>query len=101
MIMHDLWHQAVVVEDHLEGQGSERMEWPAQSPDLNPIEHLWDYLGRQVAALSPPPRSLDELEQGLLPAWSLLPISVFDKLIDSMESRCSQCIQVRVGHIPY
>ncbi|GBL84078.1 hypothetical protein AVEN_100925-1 [Araneus ventricosus] len=67
-------HRTVVVADYLEGHGLERMEWPAQSPDLNPIEHLWDCLGRQVAALSPPPRSLDELEQGLLRVWSSLPI---------------------------
>ncbi|GBL87849.1 hypothetical protein AVEN_192030-1 [Araneus ventricosus] len=69
--------------------------------DLNPIEHLWDYIGRQVAALSPSPRSLDELEQGLLRVWSSLPISVSDNLIDSMESGCRQCIQVSGGHIPY
>ncbi|GBM25972.1 hypothetical protein AVEN_223108-1 [Araneus ventricosus] len=94
-------HRAVVVEDYLEVHGLERMECPAQSPDLNPIEHLWDYLGRQVAALSPPPRSLDELEQGLLRFWSSLPISVSDNLIDSMDSRCRQCIQVRGGYIPY
>ncbi|GBN68959.1 hypothetical protein AVEN_181815-1 [Araneus ventricosus] len=80
-------HRAVIVEDYLEGHGlEERMEWLAQSPDLNPIEHLWDYLGRQVAALSPPPRSLYELERGLLRAWSSFPISVSDNLIDSMES---------------
>ncbi|GFW69724.1 DDE_3 domain-containing protein [Trichonephila clavipes] len=52
------------------------MEWPARSPDLNPIEHLWDYLGREVAALNPPPRSLHELKQGLLCVWSSLPIPV-------------------------
>ncbi|GBN12090.1 hypothetical protein AVEN_242739-1 [Araneus ventricosus] len=91
-------HRAVVVEDYLEGHGLERMEWPARSPDLNPIEHLWDYLGRQVATLSPPPRSL---EQGLLRVWSSLPISVSDNLIYNMESRCRQCIQFRGGQIPY
>ncbi|GBO29396.1 Transposable element Tcb2 transposase [Araneus ventricosus] len=33
-------HRAVVVEDYLEGHGLERMGCPAQSPDLDPIEHL-------------------------------------------------------------
>ncbi|GBM98837.1 hypothetical protein AVEN_188099-1 [Araneus ventricosus] len=79
-------HRAVVVEGYLEGHGLERMEWPAKSPDLNPIEHLWDYLGKQVDALSPPPRSLDELEQGLLSVWPSLLISVSCNLIDIMES---------------
>ncbi|GFW22207.1 transposable element Tcb2 transposase [Trichonephila clavipes] len=94
-------HRAGIVEEYLEDHGLERMEWPARSPDLNPIEHLWDYLGREVAALNPPPRSLHELKQGLLCVWSSLPIPVSDNLINSMGNRCRQCIQVRGGHIPY
>ncbi|GFU65371.1 DDE_3 domain-containing protein [Trichonephila clavipes] len=66
-----------------EGLGLERMERPTRSPDLNPIEPFWDYFGRQVAALSSPPRSLGELEQTLLRVWSSLSISVTDNLIDS------------------
>ncbi|GFU94347.1 transposable element Tcb2 transposase [Trichonephila clavipes] len=94
-------HRARIVEEYLEDHGLERMEWPAQSPDLNPIEYLWDYLGREVAALNPRPRSLYELKQGLFCVWSSLPIPVSDNLINSMGNRCRQCIQVRGGHIPY
>ncbi|GFY36452.1 transposable element Tcb2 transposase [Trichonephila clavipes] len=94
-------YRARIVEEYLEDHGLERMEWPARSPDLNPIEHLWDYLGREVAALNPPPRSLHELKQGLLCVWSSLPIPVSDNLINSMGNRSRQCIQVRGGHIPY
>ncbi|GFW12813.1 DDE_3 domain-containing protein [Trichonephila clavipes] len=99
MIMHDLtelgllrkiWRITVL----------ERMEWPARSPDLNPIEHLWDYLGRGCCFKSSS-RSLHELKQGLLCVWSSLPIPVSDNLINSMGNRCRQCIQVRGGHIPY
>ncbi|GFU06150.1 transposable element Tcb2 transposase [Trichonephila clavipes] len=94
-------HRARIVDEYLEDHGLERMEWPARSPDLNPIEHLWDYLGREVAALNPPPRSLHELKQGLLCVWSSLPIPVSDNLINSMGNRCRQCIQVREHLINY
>ncbi|GFU61729.1 transposable element Tcb2 transposase [Trichonephila clavipes] len=89
-------HRARIVEEYLEDHGLERMEWPARSPDLNPIEHLWDYLGRGCCF-----RSLHELKQVLLCVWSSLPIPVSDNLINSMGNRCRQCIQVRGGHIPY
>ena len=77
------------------------MKSPAQFPGLNQLELVWDYLGRQIFASSPPPRSLHELEQGLFCAWSSLPIEVSDNLISSMENRCRQCSAVRGGHIPY
>ena len=65
-------HWAVLVEDYLENQGLEWMKWPAQFPDINPIEHVWDYHGRQVAVSILPPRLLHELEQGPICVWSLL-----------------------------
>ncbi|GFW54388.1 transposable element Tcb2 transposase [Trichonephila clavipes] len=93
-------HRARIVEEYLEDHDLERMEWPARSPDRNPIEHLGTILA-EVAALNPPSRSLHELKQGLLCVWSSLPIPVSDNLINSMGNRCRQWIQVRGGHIPY
>ncbi|XP_054706648.1 protein eva-1-like [Uloborus diversus] len=59
-------HRVQIVEEYLEDHGLQRMELPDRSPDLNPIEHLWGYLSRQIAGLNPLPRSLHELERGLL-----------------------------------
>ncbi|UYV72347.1 NFXL1 [Cordylochernes scorpioides] len=41
------------------------MNWPARSPDLNPIEHAWGNLGRRISSLQPPPRNTHELETAL------------------------------------
>ncbi|GFW24563.1 transposable element Tcb2 transposase [Trichonephila clavipes] len=77
-------HRANLVEDFLFEEGIVRIEWPACSPDMNPIEHVWDALGRQVAGRRPPPQTLQELERALLEEWDRIPQLVSNSLIDSM-----------------
>ncbi|GFW19997.1 polypeptide N-acetylgalactosaminyltransferase 13 [Trichonephila clavipes] len=60
------------------------MDWPAYSPDLNPIEHVWDMLGRRIAARKPPPTCLPELRRALLDKWCNIPQDQIDSLILSM-----------------
>ncbi|GFX15478.1 transposable element Tcb1 transposase [Trichonephila clavipes] len=62
-------HHANIVDECLQSEDITRMDWPAYSPDLNPIEHVWDMLGRGIAARQPPPTCLPELRRALLDEW--------------------------------
>ncbi|GFU26190.1 transposable element Tcb2 transposase [Trichonephila clavipes] len=94
-------HRANLVEDFLFKEGIVRMEWPACSPDINPIEHVWDALGRPVAGRQPPPQTLQELKSAILVQWDRIPQLVINSLIDSMPQRCSTSLAVRGNHTPY
>ncbi|GFU11796.1 transposable element Tcb1 transposase [Trichonephila clavipes] len=53
-------HCANIVDECLQSEDILRMDWPAYSPHLNPIEHVWDMLGRRIATRQPPPTCLPE-----------------------------------------
>ncbi|GFS47082.1 transposable element Tc1 transposase [Trichonephila clavipes] len=94
-------HRTVAAEQLLESEDFERMDWPARSPDFNPIEHVWDVLGRRLAARTLPPVTIRELRLALQDEWAAMPHQLIDTLILSMDRRCETCLAVRGDHIPY
>ncbi|GFX47192.1 transposable element Tcb2 transposase [Trichonephila clavipes] len=72
--------RARLVENMLEAETIQRMEWPECSPDLNPIEHVWDMLGRRIAARQRPPATVRDMEIALLEKWNSIPQSLIDNL---------------------
>ncbi|GFW98894.1 transposable element Tcb2 transposase [Trichonephila clavipes] len=94
-------HRTVAAEQLLESENIERMDWPARSPDLSPIEPVWDFLGRRLAARTLPPVSIRELRLALQYEWAAMPQQLIDTLILSMGRRCETCLAVRGDHIPY
>ncbi|GFW89403.1 transposable element Tc3 transposase [Trichonephila clavipes] len=78
-------HRTLAVQDCLDSEGIQRLVWPARSPDLNPIENVWDSLGRQVAGRNYPPTSKNTLIPALTEEWDKLPQELLDNVVQSME----------------
>ena len=94
-------HHAHVTDAYLECETIVRMDWPAQSPDLNPIEHVWDMLQHAVSARPVQPRTLQELKDALGAEWRLIPQNRIRTLITSMCRRCRAVIDASGCHTRY
>ncbi|GFW15689.1 transposable element Tcb1 transposase [Trichonephila clavipes] len=92
---------ANIVDKCLQSEDITRMDWPAYSPDLNPIEHVWDMLGRRIAARQPPPTCLPELRRAFIDEWCNIPQDQFDNLILSMPRHCKAYIASSGSYTPY
>ena len=73
------------------------LPWPAVSPDMDAIEHIWDYLGRKVRARGYVHNHRD-LENALIQEWNNIPNVIIRSYVKSMLGRLAACINSRGGH---
>ena len=76
-------------------------QWPAQSPDLNPIEHLWNYIKRKLKEYKEPPTGVHELWDRVQVEWEKIPKEECQKLIESMPRRVAAVARAKVGYTKY
>jgi hypothetical protein len=69
------------------------LQWPSQSPDLNPIEHLWEELDRRLRKKTY--KKLDKLMEAIKEEWQKIPLERIIKLVDSMPKRCQAVIDAK------
>ena len=96
-----LLHIAHRTMQFLEDADVDILPWPPRSPDLNPIEHVWDMMGRRLTSLQNPPQTLARLQQEIQAAWNELPQADIDHLILLMPRRVYECIQHQGRPIHY
>lgn len=94
-------HTARLTMDFLNRHNVHVLPWPAKSPDLNPIEHLWDHIGRQIRRRPRQAANIRELEQAIHDEWRNIPNDVIRRLTFSMRRRVLACINANGGHTRY
>ena len=68
---------------------------PAQSPDLNPIEHVWKHLKLQINKRKKLPQSSAELEAAIMEEWDKIDIQFINNLVDSMANRVQAVLKAK------
>ena len=64
------------------------LPWPAYSPDMSPIEHVWNDLDRRVRQSVPVPANIQQLCLAIEEEWENIPQATINSLTSSMQSRC-------------
>ena len=93
-------HVARHTMDFLQANNVIVLDWPARSPDMSPIEHLWDHLGRRVRERNDV-NNVRDLERVLHEEWTRIPMAVVRRLISSTRRRCGAVIDSNGGHTRY
>ncbi|KAI4293419.1 hypothetical protein PAPHI01_2693 [Pancytospora philotis] len=95
----DAKHTAKVTKCFFENRSIRVMPWPAMSPDMNPIENLWEYVKRRVAELEP--KNIADLKRMIMQAWSEIPLAVCQKYAMSFANHALALCRSRGEHTKY
>lgn len=85
-------HTCRVAKEFRVSHGMETLPHPAQSPDMNPIEHVWGMLKKRVNARGKIPENVEELGKVLMEEWDKISLNKINSLIDSMSNRVQELI---------
>ena len=85
----------------LEDNDIQVLSWPAQSPDLNPIEHLWVHLKKRLKVYPTPPKGVQELWERVAEEWDQITPETCQRLIGIILRRFQAVIKAKGGHTKY
>ncbi len=89
MLLHDNArpHDARIHTQFLEAENIPVHAWPAYSPDMSPIEHVWDAMDRRIRQCIPVPGDIHQLYTAIEEEWTNIPQATINNLINSMRRR--------------
>ena len=94
-------HTSKRAQKWFEDNNIQLLVWPAQSPDLSPIEHLWVHLKKRLNKYPTPPKGVYELWERVAEEWDKITPETCQNLIESMPRRIQAVIKAKGGHTKY
>ncbi len=89
MLQHDnaRAHVARICTQFLEAENMV-LAWPAYSPDISPIEHVWDALDQHTRLCVPVPANIQQLRTAIEEEWTNIPQTTINNLINYAKEMC-------------
>lgn len=84
-------HTSRLVKRWLLDENIDVLDWPPQSPDLNPIENLWAIVKRDLKGKTP--KNTDELFQLVKQSWENISVGTCQNLINSLPRRLTNVVK--------
>ena len=94
-------HRAAIVRDYLQQEANDMLPWPALSPNMNPIEHVWYQIKRQLNQRYPLCQNLNELGAVIVQEWNLLEQYKLQCLVQGMRRRVNELYWKRGSYTCY
>ena len=86
-------HRSLVARRWREINEIDVLPWPAQSPDMNPMEHVWKILKLRINKRSDRAKIEKELIDTIRKEWSSITLSYLKPLVDSMPTRVASLVE--------
>jgi transposase len=93
----DSKHTSKLAKDFFEESKIAVMDWPAQSPDLNPIENIWALMKKKIGKHGRPPSGILELWEIVQKQWDEISVDDCRSVIESMPRRIAAVIKSKGG----
>ncbi len=96
-------HKAQIISDWFLEHDNEftSLKWPPQSPDLNPTEHLWDVVEREIRIMDVQPTNLQQLCDAIMSIWTKISEECLQHLVESMTRRIKAVLKAEGGPTRY
>lgn len=91
-------HRAHFTQNHRDFLHMPSLIWPASSPDLNPIENVWNLLKNRLNQRTPRPKGVVEMKEAIIEEWDRITEAEILEFVDSIPERIEAVIAASGGH---